>query len=319
LFLEEGQAMTDLHAERRLPWVALALSFLSMGVGHIYCGRVARGLTLYVAWFAVPVLGLLAAVLPVSAVTLAACILAPPIAILAIYLYAAVDAYRTAKRTGSDYKLQDYNRARIYWMLILVQLACPVALTAGARELVFEAFYIPARSMTPSILYGDRVLVNKLIARDRFPERGDLVVFKPRSEDGVAFIKRVVALAGDTIVIDGEGVEINGARLQRDRIPPEALRAIGDQLAGDVYYEFNAGRRYKVAYGDSGGDGNPRRDRQEFKVPDDSVFVLGDNRDQSRDSRQLGAIHVGDIVGYVQYVYLPVESWTRFGPCRDEA
>ena len=309
--------MTDSHNERRLPWVALALSFLSIGVGHIYCGRIAKGLVLYFAWFAVPVLGLVAAVLPISSLTLLACILVPVTSIFAIYLYAAFDAYFLAKRSTPHYKLQDYNRAGIYGLLILVQLACPVALTAGMREFVFEAFYIPTRSMNPSILQGDRVLVNKLIARKRFPERGDLIVFyNPGSEGGIVFIMRVVALAGDTVVIHGEHVEINGRRLQRDRIPPEALRSIQNQLSGNAYYESNAGRRYKVGYGDSSGE-EPTRGRFEFTVPDRSVFVLGDNRDRSRDSRYFGAVHIGDVIGYVQYIFFPAETWSRFGVYRD--
>ena len=309
--------MTDSHSERRLPWAALALSFLSIGVGHIYCGRAGKGLVLFFAWFAVPVLGLAAAVLPVSSLTLLVCILVPVISICAIYLYAAFDAYYLAKRSGPHYKLKDYNRGGIYCLLILVQLAYPIALTTGMREFVFEAFYIPMRSMKPNILQGDRILVNKLGVHDRFPERGDLVVFcNPGSEGGNVFVKRVVALAGDTIAIDGEYVEINGRRLQRDRVPPDALRGIRSQLAGKVYYEFNGGRRYRVVYGDSGA-GEATRGPFEFTIPDRSAFVLGDNRDRSRDSRHFGAIHVSDVIGYVQYIYLPAETWSRFGAYRD--
>ena len=69
--------MTELLNHRRLPWVAVALSFLATGVGHIYCGRIARGLVLYLAWFVVPVLGLIGAMLPVSATTLLLFVMLP--------------------------------------------------------------------------------------------------------------------------------------------------------------------------------------------------------------------------------------------------
>ncbi len=305
--------MIDSPTERRLPWMALALSFLSVGVGHVYCGRVAKGLVLYFAWFAVPILCLIAAVLPVSTLTMVACILVPVISIFAIYLHAAVDAYRSAKRCDPHYKLQDYNRAGIYGLLIAVQLVSSLALMAGTRAFVFEAFYIPMRSMNPTVLEGDRVLVNKLIARNRFPERGDLIVFhNPTPQGGRNFIKRVIALAGDTVVIEGDHVEINGKRLPRERIPGEALREIQDQITGNAFYEFNTGRRYKVGYGDFVGK-KPVRERFEIVVPARSVFVLGDNRDRSRDSRHFGAIHMVDVIGYAQYVHFPAESWSRFG------
>ena len=287
-----------------------------MGVGHVYCGRIVKGLVLYVAWFTVLALGLVAAVLPANSLTLLAFLLVPAISIFAIYFYAALDAYELAKRSDPNYKLRDYNRASIYWLLIVVQLACTVALMAWTRAFVFEAFYIPTRAMTPSILQGDRILVNKLIARNRFPDRGDLIAFyNPGPVGGKIFVQRVVALAGDKVDIDGEHVEINGKRLQRDRIPNDALRSIRNQLDGDAYYEFNAGQRYQVVYADSGSE-ELTLGRFDLTVPDRSVFVLGDNRNRSRDSRLFGAVHVGDVIGYVQYVHFPAESWYRLGVCQ---
>lgn len=305
--------MTDSQTQRRLPWAALALSLAAMGVGHLYSGRVAKGMVIYLIWFVVLLLCVAAAVLPASALLLAACILGPALAIVATYIYAALDAYVAAKRSDPCYQLQDYNRAGLYALLIVVQLACAVALTAGLREFVFEGFYVPTRSMVPSVLQGDRILANKLMARQRFPERGDLIVFRnPQPQDGRLFVKRVVALAGDEVVIDDEGVMINGKRLPRDRIPQEALRSIRGQVAGDAYFESNAGRRYRVAYNATGGNPEPAS-RIELTVPQRSVYVLGDNRDRSRDSRHFGAIHVSDVVGYVQYIYLPAATWSRFG------
>ena len=160
----------------RYPWVSLALSLLSSGVGHIYCGRIVKGFLLYSARFLLPLLCIIAAFVQPSNGILLGLILVPAAVTVAIYLYSPVDAYLIARRTGPDYNLKEYNRTSLYWMLATVQLAFLIALTWGGREYVYEAYVIPVRSMSPNFLAGDRILVNKRPPRDGFPERGDVVV-----------------------------------------------------------------------------------------------------------------------------------------------
>lgn len=307
--------MPDGNTCRRVPWVAMALSFLSAGIGHIYCGRIFKGLLLYFSWFLIPLCCFVAALIEPSAGVLVGLILLPVSAVMIIYIYAAFDAYGIAKREGPDYHLKDYNRASLYWLLILVELVYPISLTYGAREFVYEAFYLPTRSMNPSVVKGDRILVNKLRARKRFPERGNIVVFRnPEPTGGRIFIQRVVAVAGDRVIIEDESVTINGKQLERDRIPLESLDGIRDQIQGEPFYESNAGARYKVMYG---ADHDAEYEPVDVVVPPRSVFVLGDNRDLSKDSRHFGAIHVGDVIGYVDYIFYPAGTWSRFGVYRD--
>jgi signal peptidase I len=301
----------------RFPWVALALSFLSSGVGHIYCGRIVKGLFLYSARFLLPLLCIIAAFAQPSNGVLLGLILVPAAATVIIYLYSPIDAYAIAKRAGPDYKLKEYNRASLYWLLVAMQLAYPVALTWGVREYVYEAFLMPTRSMSPNFLAGDRILVNKRPFRDGFPERGDVVVFRtPPSEAGHTWIKRVIGVAGDRIVIKGRKIEVNGKKLERERVPTESIAQIRKQVEGYVYYESHAGRRYRVLFSDDSFDGSAM-DEINVTVPDRSVFVIGDNRDRSKDSRSIGSIHVGDVIGYVDYIFFPAETWSRFGVYRD--
>ncbi len=302
---------------RRVPWVALALSFLSAGVGHLYCGRIAKGLPLYFAWILVPLCSTIAALGPPSATGFVLLLLLPAVAVLVVYLYAAIDAWRLASQIRSNYSLRDYNRTAIYWLLIVVQLVYSIGLIFVARGLVYEAFLIPTSSMSPTILNGDRILARKLLLLHHFPERGDLIVFRnPTPSIADAFVKRVVAVAGDHIEIRGESLLINGNELERDRVPDESLKHLGKQLSGQVAFEVNSGHRYLVAYDDSSDAGPEQRDF-EATVPERHVFVLGDNRDRSKDSRHFGSIHIGDIVGYVDYIYWPSESWSRFGVAND--
>src|SRR5437764_1223604 len=102
---------------RRVPWVALALSLLSAGVGHLYCGQIVKGLPLYFAWLFVPLAVTIAALLPPSPTCLVLLVLLPVVIVFIVYLYAAIDAWRLAYRIGSDYSLRDYNRAAVYWLL----------------------------------------------------------------------------------------------------------------------------------------------------------------------------------------------------------
>ena len=165
--------------------------------------------------------------------------------------------------------------------------------------------------MNPTILSGDRILSRKLLPSHHFPERGDLVVYRnPTPKGGSRFIGRVIAVAGDKIKTSDESLFINGKELERDRVPDDGLELLGEQRSGQVAYEENSGHRYLVTYDDS-VDNAPSD--VEATVPQRHVYVLGDNRDRSRDSREFGSIHVGDVDGYVDYIYWPAESWLRFG------
>jgi signal peptidase I len=251
-----------------------------------------------------------------------ALLLLPAVAVLVVYIYAAIDAWRIAYKIGSDYSLRDYNRAGVYWLLIVVQLAFAIGLLASVRGSVYEAFVIPTRSMNPTILEGDRILARKLLTQNHFPERGELIVYRnPTPTGAVNYIGRVVALAGDKIEISGDRVTINGNVLEQDRVPSESLQLLGEQAKGRVAYEVNSGRRYLVSYGDSSdgnsSDGGRAQSDYETTIPERHVFVLGDNRDRARDSRHFGTVHMGDIVGYVDYVYWPSETWSRFGVAND--
>lgn len=309
--------MASVITSRRVPWVALALSFLSAGVGHLYCGRIAKGLPLYFAWLLVPLSITVAALLPPSPLSFVLLVLLPVVIVFGVYLYAAIDAWRLADQIGPGYSLRDYNRTRIYWLLIVVQMVFSIGLIAGVRGLVYEAFKIPTTSMSPTILPGDRILVRKLLTRDHVPNRGDLIVYRNPTPTGAAnYIARVVAVAGDHLKISGEHLVINGKELERDRVPAESVKFLGNQVNGQVAVEENSGRSYLVANGNSKDSERAQADF-DATIPEHHVFVLGDNRDRAKDSRHFGSVHLADIVGYVQYIYWPSESWSRFGVAND--
>jgi signal peptidase I len=127
----------------------------------------------------------------------------------------------------------------------------------------------------------------------------------------------VVAVARDHLEIHGERVLINGKELERDPVPNEGLTFLGDHTQGRVAMEVNSGRRYLVAYGNASEGG---RSLGEFDatISSHEVFILGDNRERAKDSRHFGTIQLADIVGDVEYLYWPTQSWSRFGVANDQ-
>jgi signal peptidase I len=155
----------------------------------------------------------------------------------------------------------------------LVILLVSFALVFGfVRPFVVEAFYIPSESMTPTLRVGDRVLVNKFIYRFKEPERGDIVVFESVEGGGEDLIKRVVGVPGDEISVRGGRLLVNGEP-QRERYVNKKFPDTSSSAP--------------------------------TTVPQDHVFVMGDNRANSRDSRYFGTVPEKKIEG---------EAFLRFWP-----
>ena len=155
----------------------------------------------------------------------------------------------------------------------LVVLALVIALLI--KTFLFQAFYIPSESMTPTLKIHDRVLVNKLSYKLHPVHRGDIVVFKapPHADPGIDdLVKRVVGLPNETVEAHGGHVYIDGTRLPETYLP-----------AGITTSDFDSKR-----------------------IPKDSYWVMGDNRGNSKDSRVFGVITKGQIVGRVFFRRWPL-------------
>jgi signal peptidase I len=304
--------MSETPTTERSPWLALVLSLFCTGLGQIYAGRIVRGLALFLAFLLFAPLVLIASRLGPSTPVLVSLLLALA-AVLSVMFFSIEDAYRQASKVRQSYQPKEFNHPLLYVLFILVGVAYPVVSVVYLRAHAFEAFYIPTSSEAPNLLPGDHVLVNKQILQGKVPRRGDLVVFRPPQDRAQNWVKRVVGLPGDTVELRDNDVYVNGKKLERDRVPPASLSAIQDAITGEVYYETNAGRRYMVMI--SAAKDSPAA--QKKKVPQGCCFVLGDNRNHSLDSRDFGCVALGDILGLVQYIYYPAETWARFGAYED--
>lgn len=291
----------------RKPSTAAMLSMLGTGLGHIYCGRFATGLALFFTSL-LPVPFAVAAGLSQDPATMLLGIILPCGLVIAVYLYAIVASYRLAKRIGNDYELRDYNRGVVYALFIVAGILYPTAIVTHLRANVCEAFYCAGQSMSPTLLRGDRFLVNKMLGR-RLPRRGDIIVFLNPENREVRYVKRVIGLPGDAVAVRGNDVHVNGQRLEHE--PAKALdQTLLESSSAQLAYETNGEATYRIQLA---RDASAIPDYPETRIPPGHCFVLGDNRGEAVDSRRFGFVPLGDILGKAQYLYSPAKRWSRFG------
>lgn len=180
------------------------------------------------------------------------------------------------------------------------------------RSFLFEPFKIPSGSMKPTLIEGDFILVNKfnyglrlpvigtLIYPRGLPKRGDVLVFKYPEDPRINYIKRVVGLPGDTIRYVDKRLQVNGQWVPQTlaaQLPPElpVIEVFNEQL-GTVNHQIWNMLEHSQRAG-------------EWAVPQGHYFVMGDNRDNSRDSRAWGFVPDKLIVGRAFAVWMHVADW----------
>ncbi|WP_068550771.1 signal peptidase I [Thermosulfidibacter takaii] len=169
----------------------------------------------------------------------------------------------------------------------LKDIAVALIIALIIRALFIQAFRIPSGSMIPTLLIGDHLLVEKVSYRFRKPKRFEIIVFKFPLNRKVDYIKRVIGLPGDTVKIVNKQVYVNGKKLNE----PYVQHTDPAVLPADV---------------------SPRDNFGPVKVPEGHLFVMGDNRDNSYDSRFWGFVPEKDIVGRAFIIYFSCDSKSFF-------
>jgi signal peptidase I len=186
------------------------------------------------------------------------------------------------------------------------------------RSFVFEPFRIPSGSMMPTLLQGDYIFVKKYtyglrlpviekkIIETGEPKRGDVVVFRLPSDPSINYIKRVIGLPGDEIVYANHHLAVNGV--------PVPLELDAGAPASQILKETLGDRQHEIMVTD------PQRNAMEgtYKVPANHYFMMGDNRDNSRDSRYIGPIPESNLVGQAVRIWMHMDglewpNWGRIG------
>ncbi len=168
------------------------------------------------------------------------------------------------------------TRKEIFDWLFSIVVALAIALLI--RRFLFTLVKVDGPSMQPTLYHNDMLYVNRFMYT---PENGDIIIFRPPNSPSTPYVKRVIATEGQTVVIDQQEkkVYVDGVELKEDYIDERLVSA------GTVKYPFT--------------------------VPEDHVFVLGDNRNNSRDSRDaaVGAIPRENIIGKVIFRMLPISEF----------
>ncbi|MEL6215263.1 MAG: signal peptidase I [Pseudomonadota bacterium] len=181
------------------------------------------------------------------------------------------------------------------------------------RSFIFEPYRIPSESMLPNLLIGDFVVVSKysyglrlpvsntLILETGAPERGDVAVFRKPGEPNINFIKRVIGVPGDQISYENQRLTVNG-------------ETVGLEQFGEFQNDSNRGFVFTETFGTEDHTillQSPIGLGFEYTVGDDCYFMMGDNRDRSRDSRfpEIGCIPSANLVGRATRIWMSWKLW----------
>lgn len=292
---------------RRRAWIAAVLTFIVSGLGQLYAGRARRAVLIFllanaasvvfiVAWMRWPTFGLIVVAL---------------LLVLSAKIAFIIDAARVARVAPIPFALKAYNRWYIY---IVVWLVAAFVISPQYQKDVrrrYQAFRIPSESMEPTWMAGD-FLMSAPIKHP--PNRGEVVVYQL---DNVTFLKRVVAIPGDTVAMSNGQLSIDGDSVSE----PYARR--GDPYASDPPYvdstNYDWQKRSLLADVNATLYHPTLKNWGPLVVPGKNYFVLGDNRDESMDSRMKGFVPADAIFARPLFVYWSWDAadrsvrWSRLG------
>jgi len=217
-----------------------------------------------------------------------------------------------------------------------------IAIAILVRTFAYEPFNIPSGSMKPTLLVGDYLFVSKMsygysshslpfslpIIPGRIlyesPKQGDVFVFKTPADNKTDFIKRVIGLPGDSVQMKNGRLHINGKALERKRIDDFIERDSSGSVRRTPQFTETLPNGVKHPILESDGDTGYYDNTGVFKVPEGHFFAMGDNRDNSSDSRVFGFVPKENLVGRAEFMFFsianarPWEIWQWPGNLRSE-
>jgi signal peptidase I len=257
---------------RRKPIYALLLSLVIDGLGQMYNGRLKRGIILFLGFY------LLMTILLFTGLSFKFHGMILYLAILLVYKFlVCLDAFNGAVKL-KEITLKPYNKW--YFYLIILISGCIIAsfFSSWSKDNFVRAYKIPSSAMEPTLMVGDHLYAGMGIYKKEKPKRGDVIIFEYPIDPSKDFIKRVIGIGGDRIDIEEDKVYINGKQME------------------DPWGHYDTKNEWRKNLGPVGA-------YEHVAVPKNHLFVLGDNRDNSQDSRFWGFVHTKNVKGKALYIY----------------
>jgi len=223
--------------------------------------------------------------------------LIPVAAAILVTVFVIFDGVRCARTAQPRFSLARHNRWYVYILVVAVLaiVVAPEQVLVGSptRAYVIQAFAAPTSSMEPTVLLGDHVVVDKSAYAFSEPKRGDIVFYTATDPSPIIFMKRIVGMPGETIEIRNREVFVNGKKIDEPYVRSLSALPRGGTFNGD-----------SVA---------------PTVIPADAYFLLGDNRDNSNDSRFIGPVLRRQFLGKAKTIYFSSDPethkprWNRIG------
>lgn len=282
----------------RRPVFALLMSLVLPGYGQLYNGQPNRAIWFFLAYCTLLVPALVAIALYVPSGLMMPLLVLGLCLSIALWVCGMTDAWQTARQL-TDYVPRPWQTSGLYALvaIVCVLIVQPV-FTMYARNHAVEPFRVPSTSMEPTLMHGDFIFADKRYNCPNCKQavrRGDIAIFTYPNNRTQYYVKRIIGLPGEHVQITGREVLIDGRGLGR----PESREGDGE-------------REWQVRWSDQ-----TSREPIDVTVPPGQVFVLGDNRDQSADSRKFGTVSLQDVVGRVRQAWFSYADggvrWQRLG------
>lgn len=274
---------------KRQWWLAGLLSYLLPGLGQFYNGKLTKGLLLhfcYSTWGGI-VFSILFQMLryPLSTPRILFLGLLTVISFI-IHLFIIIEAIRDARRMGPEMHHSSYQKWYIFLPVLVISLTVEYSISMAVRQNIAKPYRIPAASMEPTLLPGDYLISNQLYFSRHNPTRGDVIIHQYPPNPRITYVKRIIGVPGDTLSILNKIVYINGQPLDEPYIQ-------------HIFPNIQPASQ------------SPRDNFGPVVIPQNEYFVLGDNRDNSDDSRYWGTVSRHLIHGKPAFIYW---SWSNHLP-----
>jgi len=300
--------MTSTMAPPSFPAALLSLGL--PGLGEVYAGRPRAAAVTFALFYVFSALSIAAVFARFSGIS---AVIVPLSIVLAAWVVVVTRAVRAASHAPEPYQLQPYNRWYWYASAVIINLFIwQPAMVSVMRSNVVQAFRIPSGAMEPTVLAGDFIFASKRPSA-RNVSRNDIVIVESLGDDKLLVVKRAVGMPGDTLSMRDGALIRNGAPTGEPFIQNTDSAGARGQDLGD-------GRSWQLAHLVHGAPSTYHPDMRNWGpiiVPPDSVFLLGDNRDESFDSRFYGAVGGDRVRGKPLTIYFSIGAgsirWGRIG------